>query len=368
MGRRLYVGNLPYSATDEDLTELFGRAGDVANVHVMRDQATGRARGFAFVEMAPTKGTEGHRDSTSPMDGRAGLNEARPIRALAGSWRALVDGRGGGGSRRGGVAAAGAKRGSSGECCGDPGNLSHVAITIRSEGQFLSAGSRCGEDAASTPIVSSVEITRRSTHAHIKIVGLGRRCRASASPSTSPHHPRQTPEAVATQWILVTTPRELGPQLGAPLQPRPIQGRSRALRRPWPVPDGVPAAFEFRHDSSRRLVYAVCGPAFRAVRGRHRGAHRAGRATADSPIGAFGLGYYELRQDVDSLAQISRPAAVTCSLLQAESQQGCGLGQPDELPRRLKRALPLRRARSAASMSPSPGLGPIAIAAGWRGR
>ena len=48
MGRRLYVGNLPYSATDEDLTELFGRAGDVANVHVMRDQATGRARGFAF--------------------------------------------------------------------------------------------------------------------------------------------------------------------------------------------------------------------------------------------------------------------------------------------------------------------------------
>ena len=39
MGRRLYVGNLPYSATDEDLTELFSRAGAVANVHVMRDQA-----------------------------------------------------------------------------------------------------------------------------------------------------------------------------------------------------------------------------------------------------------------------------------------------------------------------------------------
>ena len=52
MGRRLYVGNLPYKATDEDLMSLFSRAGAVDNVRVMRDQATGRARGFAFVEMA----------------------------------------------------------------------------------------------------------------------------------------------------------------------------------------------------------------------------------------------------------------------------------------------------------------------------
>ena len=39
MGRRLYVGNLPYKATDEELTELFSRAGAVDNVRVMRDQA-----------------------------------------------------------------------------------------------------------------------------------------------------------------------------------------------------------------------------------------------------------------------------------------------------------------------------------------
>ena len=52
MGRRLYVGNLPYSATEEQLTELFSRAGKVDNVKVMRDMATGRARGFAFVEMS----------------------------------------------------------------------------------------------------------------------------------------------------------------------------------------------------------------------------------------------------------------------------------------------------------------------------
>ena len=42
MGRRLYVGNLPYSATEEQLTELFSRAGKVDNVRVMRDMATGR--------------------------------------------------------------------------------------------------------------------------------------------------------------------------------------------------------------------------------------------------------------------------------------------------------------------------------------
>ena len=52
MGRRLYVGNLPYSASEDQLTELFSRAGKVDNVRVMRDMATGRARGFAFVEMS----------------------------------------------------------------------------------------------------------------------------------------------------------------------------------------------------------------------------------------------------------------------------------------------------------------------------
>ena len=52
MGRRLYVGNLPFSAGDAELQELFSSAGAVESVKVMRDMATGRARGFAFVEMA----------------------------------------------------------------------------------------------------------------------------------------------------------------------------------------------------------------------------------------------------------------------------------------------------------------------------
>jgi cold-inducible RNA-binding protein len=81
MGNRLYVGNLPYSTTDQELTELFSRAGAVDNVRVMRDMATGRARGFAFVQMATDEDaqkaiTEFHEYQ---MDGRAlVVNEARP--------------------------------------------------------------------------------------------------------------------------------------------------------------------------------------------------------------------------------------------------------------------------------------------------
>ena len=52
MGRKLYVGNLPYEIGETELQELFARAGAVESVNVMRDQATGRARGFAFIEMS----------------------------------------------------------------------------------------------------------------------------------------------------------------------------------------------------------------------------------------------------------------------------------------------------------------------------
>ncbi len=52
MARKLYVGNLPYDTDEQALTTLFAGAGTVDSVNVMRDMATGRARGFAFVEMA----------------------------------------------------------------------------------------------------------------------------------------------------------------------------------------------------------------------------------------------------------------------------------------------------------------------------
>jgi cold-inducible RNA-binding protein len=105
MGRRLYVGNLPYSATDEDLTELFSRAGGVANVHVMRDQATGRARGFAFVEMTTDEGAQKAIDELHEfkMDGRAlVVNEARPKPSGGGFGGGGGMGRGGGGRDGGG--------------------------------------------------------------------------------------------------------------------------------------------------------------------------------------------------------------------------------------------------------------------------
>ena len=51
MSRKLYVGNLPYEIGEADLQALFAQAGAVESVTVMRDQMTGRARGFAFVEM-----------------------------------------------------------------------------------------------------------------------------------------------------------------------------------------------------------------------------------------------------------------------------------------------------------------------------
>ena len=121
MGRRLYVGNLPYSATEEQLTELFGQAGKVDNVRVMRDMATGRARGFAFVEMANDDDaqkaiTQFHEYQ---MEGRAlVVNEARPkpeggFGGGGGGGRGGGRGSGGGGGRYndyGGGGGGGGKR------------------------------------------------------------------------------------------------------------------------------------------------------------------------------------------------------------------------------------------------------------------
>ncbi|MGE0459923.1 MAG: RNA recognition motif domain-containing protein [Vicinamibacterales bacterium] len=104
MGRRLYVGNLPYKTTDEDLTELFSRAGAVDNVRVMRDQATGRARGFAFVEMVSDEDAQKAIEQFHEyeMEGRAlVVNEARPKESggFGGGGRGGYGGGGGGGRR-----------------------------------------------------------------------------------------------------------------------------------------------------------------------------------------------------------------------------------------------------------------------------
>ena len=51
MSRKIYVGNLPFSSTEADLKDVFGRHGGVESVSVITDRETGRPRGFAFVEM-----------------------------------------------------------------------------------------------------------------------------------------------------------------------------------------------------------------------------------------------------------------------------------------------------------------------------
>ena len=98
MNRKLYVGNLPYQTTEQDLEELFSQAGAVDAVRVMRDQATGRARGFAFVEMATEADAENavNKLHDQSYGGRKlTVNEARPQPARAGGG-----GYGGGNSRR----------------------------------------------------------------------------------------------------------------------------------------------------------------------------------------------------------------------------------------------------------------------------
>jgi cold-inducible RNA-binding protein len=100
MSRKLYVGNLPYDTGENELQELFARAGTVESVKVMRDMATGRARGFAFVEMSTDE--EAQKAITElheyQLSGRGlTVNEARPKPAYAGGGGG---GFGGGGDSR----------------------------------------------------------------------------------------------------------------------------------------------------------------------------------------------------------------------------------------------------------------------------
>ena len=99
MSTKLYVGNLPYETTESDLQTLFEAAGQVSTVNIVRDRATGQARGFAFVEMSDA---EGARKAISELDKHAfggrnlTVNEAKPMAPRGGGG----DGFGGGGRQR----------------------------------------------------------------------------------------------------------------------------------------------------------------------------------------------------------------------------------------------------------------------------
>jgi RNA recognition motif-containing protein len=100
MSTNLYVGNLPYSASEQDLIELFGQVGEVVSAQVISDRDTGRSRGFAFVQMSSSEEAQSAIEQFNErefMGRRLLVNEARPRAERTGGG-----GGGGGGGRRGG--------------------------------------------------------------------------------------------------------------------------------------------------------------------------------------------------------------------------------------------------------------------------
>ena len=87
LGKRLYIGNIPFSATEEELRELFARHGTVTGVDLITDRETGRPRGFAFVEMEDSAAADAAIEAVdgSDLGGRnIRVNEAQERRGGGG--------------------------------------------------------------------------------------------------------------------------------------------------------------------------------------------------------------------------------------------------------------------------------------------
>ncbi len=96
MGKKLYVGNLSYSVTDQDLTNLFSQCGTVASAKVISDRATGRSKGFGFVEMSTDEEAQAAINQLNNKD-----NDGRPLKVNEAQPMAPRENRGGGGGFRG---------------------------------------------------------------------------------------------------------------------------------------------------------------------------------------------------------------------------------------------------------------------------
>lgn len=99
MGKKLFVGNVPYNITEDELKSAFSAAGEVASVAIITDKMTGRPRGFVFVEMATEEGAQKAIEMMNGKEvaGRAlNVNEAKPRED-----RPMGGGRGGFGGRGG---------------------------------------------------------------------------------------------------------------------------------------------------------------------------------------------------------------------------------------------------------------------------
>jgi RNA recognition motif-containing protein len=107
MGSKIYVGGLPYSATEQQLSDLFAAHGSVASARIITDKFTGQSRGFGFVEMSSDSEAQAAITALngSEMGGRTlTVNEARP-----------QEPRTGGGGGRGGFGGGGARAGGGGK-------------------------------------------------------------------------------------------------------------------------------------------------------------------------------------------------------------------------------------------------------------
>ena len=113
MSMKLYVGNLSFQTSSEDLQQLFGQAGTVESASVVEDRETGRSRGFGFVEMSSNEEGQAaiQQFNGKEFNGRnLTVNEARP-REDRGGNRGGGGGRGGFGGNRGGGGGGGGRGG-----------------------------------------------------------------------------------------------------------------------------------------------------------------------------------------------------------------------------------------------------------------
>jgi cold-inducible RNA-binding protein len=117
MGKKLYVGNLPFTATEQELQSKFGALGTVESAKIIMDRDSGRSKGFAFIEMSDDAAALKAIDSLNGADfsGRAMIvSEARPQAPREGGGRGFGGGgggRGGGGGGRGGGYGGGGRGG-----------------------------------------------------------------------------------------------------------------------------------------------------------------------------------------------------------------------------------------------------------------
>src|SRR6476659_6995451 len=109
MGKKLYVGNLPFSATDQILSDTFAQCGTVESAKIIMDRETGRSKGFGFVEMSTEAEAQDaiSKFNGADYDGRAmTVNEAKPMAPRENRG----GGFGGGGGGRGGFGGGGGGR------------------------------------------------------------------------------------------------------------------------------------------------------------------------------------------------------------------------------------------------------------------